>query len=88
MAENNNQKPFVYNDQPTIGRQDRMANIMYTSYYEGRFCTLGIIHLSFYIHKQTNFRSDRIANIIRPHITPNVLGGETQIILTLFTIIS
>ena len=43
-----------------------MANIMYNPQYEGRCGELGMLQLSFYIHKQTNGRSDRIANIMYP----------------------
>ena len=43
-----------------------MANTMYTSQYEGRFGELGMLQLSFYIHKKTNGVSDRIANNMYP----------------------
>ena len=55
-----------YNNQLTIGRKVRMANVTYTSQYEGRFCKFGMLQLSYYIHKQTNGRSDWIANIMYP----------------------
>ena len=71
----------------TIGRKDGMNNIMYTSAYESRLDELGMLQLSFYIHKQTNGRSDRIAKSYTPHITPNVIDGGTMIKCPLFTII-
>ena len=43
-----------------------MANIMFTSQYEGRFDVLGMLQLYFYIYKKTYGRSDRIANIKPP----------------------
>ena len=39
-----------------------MANIMYTSKYEGKFCKLSMLESTFYIRKQTYRCSDRVAN--------------------------